>query len=364
MLDFFMETIVENKQIVEGFCKFALRLYGTFDRTKNLFFSPHSVSSALSLAYLGARGETANQMALALGYPTSPDGIVKAIMDLASTGCTDINLASANSAWLQNGYEILSDYRQKLGDFVREVDFANPETARQKINKWVEENTNNLIKDLIPSDSLTRVVLANAIHFKAPWSRPFEAGITRKADFYALDGTTSSVDMMVSNDVRVPYGSNGDYEAVRLPYADGSMDMLVIVPRDFKNFSDSFDDNKLAYVYNSLSKREIDLRFPKFKLESTLTLNDSMRSLGMVDAFELPRADFSGISGKRDLFISAILHKAVVDVYEEGTEAAAAMVMRCLCFKETPRMVVNRPFIFAICLNDGTPIFIGQMVLP
>lgn len=353
----------------ESLAGFACRLYGTLDRARNLFFSPHSVSAALSLAHLGARGETAAQMTEALGYPSDRDGITKAVMDLASTGCASIKLAAANSAWVQRGYTILDDYRRQLDAFVREADFGSPEAARQEINKWVEENTNNLIRDLIPPgalDAAVRLVLANAIHFKAPWNRPFEVDITYKADFHALDGATGSVDMMVANEIHVPYrrSDDGEYEAVRLPYADGSMDMLVVVPQEFKGFSDSLDGRKLLGIHRGMGKREIDLRFPKFKLESTLVLNDSMRTLGMVDAFELPKADFSGISGNRDLLISSILHKAVVDVSEEGTEAAAAtaVVARCLCFKQTPRMVVDRPFIFAICLKDGTPLFMGQMV--
>lgn len=351
----------------ESLAGFACRLYGVLNRTGNLFFSPHSVSAALSLAYLGARGETAIQMAAALGYPTRPDGVTKAIMDVASTGCASIRLAAANSAWIQRGYAILDDYRRQLDAFVREADFYNPEVARREINKWVEENTNNLIRDLIPPgalDALVKLVLANAIHFKAPWNRPFEADITHKAVFHNLDGTTGSTDMMVANETHVPYSDTGAYQAVRLPYADGTMDMLVILPRDFREFSDSLNGCQLLGIHQGLGKREIDLRLPKFKLESTLVLNDGMRALGMVDAFELPKADFSGISGKRDLLISSILHKAVVDVSEEGTEAAAAtaIVARCLCFKQTPRMVVDRPFIFAICLKNGTPLFMGQMV--
>jgi serpin B len=346
---------------------FACRLYKRFDRTKNLFFSPHSISAALSLAYLGAHGRTAEQMRTALGYG-EPESTTKAIMDLATTADPRIKLAAANSAWIQSGFQILDDYRKRLDAFVRETDFSIPNVACAQINKWVEENTNSLIHDLIPPgvlDAMVRIVLVNAIHFKAPWTVPFEEKRTFKCDFHNLDGRISIIDMMAMNEVLLPYLRDDTCEAVYLPYGDGSMGMLVVMPDEFQAFSDSLDNDRLQDIFRRCgSRRKIDLRLPKFKLESTLGLSRHMRDLGMVDAFSLPEADFSGISSKRDLYISAILHKAVVEVSEEGTEAAAAtaVVMRCLCMSNHPRMIVKRPFIFAICLKDGTPLFMGQAV--
>lgn len=355
--------------VAESLAGFACRLYGTLDRTKNLFFSPHSVSAALSLAYHGARGETALQMADALGYPSDDaEGTTRALMAAAVSDDNRIKLSAANSVWVQQGYKVLDEYLRKVGEMARRTDFRAAKAAADEINKWIAEHTNDLIKDLVPPDALgalTRLVLANAIHFKGAWTTEFDKRLTRKMDFRNLDGSVSQVDMMFAHKVNIGHAVHEEYEAGYLPYGDGSMGMLVVVPGDFADFTASLDGAKLLAIRREMRyTQEVDLGLPRFKSESTLGLSGNMAALGMTDAFDGDKADFSGISGERDLVISAILHKALVDVSEEGTEAAAAtaVVMRCCCMVKTPRLDVDRPFVFAICLHDGTPLFMGQTV--
>lgn len=353
----------------ESLAGFACRLYGTLDRTSNLFFSPHSVSAALSLAYLGAHGETATQMASALGYP-SGDGedTTRALMALAVSEDDRIRLSAANSVWVQRGYRLLDEYLRKVGGMARETDFRASKAASDEINAWIAEHTSDLIRDLVPPGALgalTRLVLANAIHFKGAWATAFDKRLTRKMDFHNLDGSVSQVDTMFARKVKIGHVAHEEYEAGYLPYGDGSMGMLVVIPNDFADFTVSLDGARLLAIRREMRRaEEVDLGLPRFRSESTLGLSGNMAALGMVDAFDDGRADFSGISGERDLVISAILHKALVDVSEEGTEAAAAtaVVMRYCCMVRTPRLDVDRPFVFAICRHDGAPLFMGQTV--
>jgi serpin B len=359
-------------KMINGLRDFACRLYGVLNHEENLFFSPHSVSAAISLAYAGARGRTATQLEEVLGYvPGSQTSATEDIMSLAKTGsCDKIRLSAANSAWLQKDYPILGEYRNMLGTMVRETDFSLAEAAAKAINVWVEENTNNLIHDLVPADalnSLTRLVLANAIHFKGAWTKAFDPKRTYQDKFYCLDGSSSTTDMMSANKLSIRKVLMEGGTAARLPYGDGSMHMLVILPSDFKQYAASFDGAKFSRIQDALDAThdgEVDVRMPKFKIESTLELAARLAELGASDAFVDGVADFSGITGDRELLISAVLHKALVDVSEEGTEAAAAtaVVMRCLSMSMTESFTVNRPFIFAICLKEGAPLFMGQVV--
>jgi len=359
--------------LVDSVREFACRLYTMLEKDKNLFFSPHSVSAAMSLAYAGAKGETALQMAKALAYPAgSQEMITRLLMSLAKAPEDGkISLSAANSAWLQKDFPILEEYRQKLGAMIRETDFAAASAAAGEINAWIEENTNNLIKDLVSPDALgalTRLVLVNAIHFKGAWTKAFDPARTYRSNFHCLDGTTAKVDMMFAKEMDARMVSDHSCQVIRLPYGDGSIHMLVILPKDFRSYSLGFDGRELERIQLELDNTyedEVDVRLPKFKSESTLSLGETLKNLGAKDAFDPAVADFSGITGSRDLFISAVLHKAVVDVSEEGTEAAAAtaVVMRRLCCcRMDKRFTVDKPFIFAICEKGGAPLFMGRIV--
>lgn len=363
----------EQKDMIEGLSDFACRLYGRFDRDRNLFFSPHSISSAFSLVYHGARGNTADQMAKALSYPPSDSGTVAGMLaGLAKSNDEGVRISVANSAWIQKEYAVLDEYVQKLDAAIRRMDFAGPGAA-EEINAWVSEHTNGLIRDLIPPgvlDCLTRLVLVNAIYFKGLWTSPFDEKRTHDADFHNLDGSISGIRMMFrKGDYR--YTHNSEYDAAFLPYgnrnAGSRARMLVIVPNDFVEFSQTLDSCKLAKICGQCHSHEINLFLPRFKTEHTAEISKKMMELGMTDAFSSDPAvvDFSGISGERDLYISAVLHKALVDVTEEGTEAAAAtaIVMRkCACIMSTPELRADRPFIYVIFSGSGAPLFMGHTV--
>lgn len=361
---------MERNSVADGVCEFACHLYAILERDKNLFFSPHSVSAVMSLAYAGAKGETASQIAEILKYPqNSQDKITGLLMSLAKAPEDGkISLSAANSAWLQKDFPILEEYRQKLGAMVHETDFATASAAAREINAWIKENTNNLIRDLVSPSVLskfTRLVLVNAIYFKGAWAKAFDPERTSKCDFHCLDGTTTKVDMMFAKDMYVRMIKNNFCQVIRLPYGDGSMNMLIILPKNFQFYNPYFDNREFEWIQCELDKTDedkIDVWLPKFKFESTLSLNETLKSLGVKDAFNPNVADFSGITGNRDLFISNVLHRAVVDVSEEGTEAAAATALILRRYELNNRFVAHKPFIFAICEKGGTPLFMGRIV--
>ena len=357
-------------QIIDGVINFACQLYKTLDHNNNLFFSPHSISTAMSLAYAGAQGETADQIAKVFGYPqTNQDTITESLMSLATSNEDKIKLVAANSLWVQAGYSLLEEYHRKMGSLISEVDFGNTVMATARINKWVENNTNNLIKDLIPPDllnNLVKLILVNAIYFKGSWTKAFNPEETRLRDFHCLDGRVVKADMMFAKEMEIKTICDRNRMATRLYYGNNSVYMTIILPNNFSSYVTAFDGCEFKQVQQQLDNTqedEIDLYLPKFKLESTLSLQEKLMELGVKNACIPGLADFSGITGNRGLFVSNVLHKAVIDVSEEGTEAAAAtaMLMR-FCCDSGSRFIADKPFIFVICEENGTPLFMGHVV--
>jgi serpin B len=283
----------------------------------------------------------------------------------------------ANSIWGQQDFAFEPDFLDTLaenyGAGLRLVDYQNAaEEARQLINTWVEDETEDKIKDLIPPDaldSMTRLVLANAIYFKAAWQTQFEEEATQDVPFTLLDGSQVTVPTMHQTE-SMRYASGDGWQAVELAYEGGRQSMLILLPAsgEFEAFESSLDAGRVAEIVDRLQWKSVELAFPKFSFESTFELDGVMASMGMPSAFDATRADFSGMRTERDLYISAILHKAFVDVNEEGTEAAAAtaVVMRLTSAMEDPEQVsVDRPFMFMIRENDtGSILFAGRVLNP
>ncbi len=372
--------------LVAGNTRFALSLYGTQSRSGNLFSSPYSISLALAMAYAGAAGSTASQMATALGYDLPPARLHPAFnaLDLALAqraeghdGNEGFRLRVANAMWGQRGQTFLDAYLDTLavnyGASMRVVDFAaDANAARLAINAWVSEQTANRINNLLPPgavDALTRLVLTNAIYFLAPWATPFETAQTANAPFTTLAGAGVSVPTM-NQRVNLPYASGDGWQAVDLPYAHEQLSMLLLVP-DAGRFAEveaALDATKLAGVIGGLATRDVSLALPKFHVESTLSLATALRSLGMTDAFDASLADLSGIDGRRDLAVSDVLHKAYVTVDEKGTEAAAATAV-IIGATSAPdghvTLTIDRPFVF--CVRDrltGAVLFLGRVADP
>jgi serpin B len=282
----------------------------------------------------------------------------------------------ANALWGQEGYEFLDEFLAVLdenyGAGMRLVDFVGAsEEARLTINDWVSDETEGRIKDLIPQgviDALTRLVLTNAIYFNAAWAEPFQEKATRDGTFNLLDGSEVTVPMMRQTTSYL-YAEGEGYQAVELPYDGHQLSMVILLPEagTFADFEGTLDARQVEAIVQSLARREVALTMPQFEFESEFSLGEALAALGMPLAFT-DDADFSGMTGNRDLFISAVIHKAFVSVDEAGTEAAAAtaVVMKLTGAPEEPvKVTLDRPFIFFIRdIETDTILFLGRIMDP
>lgn len=379
-----------NDSVAAGNNRFAFDLYQQLRNDpayaeENLFFSPYSISSALAITYEGARGRTADEIRAVFHLPSDAavrrEGFraIDAGINSEDSGYT---LRTANALWAEKTYAFLPDYietaREYYGANVTNLDFTTqPEASRITINRWVEERTNDLIKDLLPEGSispLTRLVITNAIYFKGTWVKQFDENKTVDAEFRKGPGESVSVQMMQRTDEEAIYGyaETDTLQVLDMPYAHESgtgLSMLVILPDDIGAAEESLDAQKIDDLRQSLTERRVNVYFPKFSLEETYPLAGTLAAMGMPTAFT-DAADLSGMDGTQNLFVSSVVHKAFVDVNEEGTEAAAATgviinMKTSLEGDETPTFRADHPFIFAILDNDtGTILFMGRVVDP
>ena len=377
----------DQTAVVDGTNQFATDLYQVInDRDGNLLFSPLSISMALSMTYGGARGATAEQMASILHLPQDRD--THAIMnwldqELESRANgpegkrnSGFELSIANSIWGQIDFPFLSEYIDLLaanyGAGMRVTDFVNqPEPSRLAINRWVSNETHKKIpelfsKGMISSD--TRMVLANAVYFNAPWKNEFKKSETQTLPFTLLDGSQVNTEMMHAKR-DFGYNEGQGFRAVSLPYRGDEVAMMIILPDEgaFQSFDQGLNAEQISMIVDGMSQIEVNLTLPRFQFDTELDLGDSLPSLGMVDAFDSHLADFSGMDGARDLYISDAIHKAYIDVNEEGTEAAAAtgMVIKLTSLPIENVLLVDRPFIFAIYDKvTGSILFLGRVVNP
>jgi serpin B len=371
------------QEVVAGNTAFATDLYARLkSRDGNLFFSPYSVSTALAMTYAGARGDTAQQMAKALHFTAPQERLHPAFSDLqtelnAVQKAGNLQISVANSLWPQEEYPFLPEYlgllKQYYGTSVTSLDYvAAPEAARKTINDWVEQKTNHKITDLIRPgvlNSLTRLVLANAIYFKGDWAKQFDPKLTSKGPFRVSASKDVECWMMYRKGTYA-YAETPDLQILQLPYRGSNLCMIVLLPREpiaFGNLEHDLTAAKLAEWLNALHEREIDICLPKFKLTCETRLDRSLASMGMADAFT-SRADFSGMDGQKNwLYIGAVLHKAFIDVNEEGTEAAAATaaIIQALGPETGPNFCAVHPFVFLIRDNHtGSILFMGRVVNP
>jgi serpin B len=377
--------------VVGGNSEFAFDLYAKLkDDPKikedggNLFFSPYSISTALAMTWAGARGMTEKQMAEVLHFTLSQAELHKAFASvekqLNEAGEEGrYQLSVANALWGQAGYNLLKEFLEltelSYGAGLREVDFVTQrEKTRQIINAWVEEKTNNRIKDLIkPTElnALTRLVLTNAIYFKGDWAIQFDKKKTRDEPFKPAKDKEVMVPMMYIKE-RFKYWADDKLQVLELPYDGEELSMIILLPNEIDGLAGvekSLAIDKLNEWSESLRKQEVVVYLPKFKVITRFDLSEYLRKMGMPDAFSLGVADFSGITGQKDFYISKVIHKAFVAVNEEGTEAAAATAVVSGFISPPPRPVVvfrvDRPFIFIIKDNQSQSIlFIGRVMNP
>ncbi len=374
--------------LVDGNTVFTLDLYQELkDKEGNIFYSPHSLSVALAMTYAGARGETEQQMAKALSFFLSQDRLHPTFnfLDqlLASRGegaqgkdDEGFRLNIVNDIWGQKDFTFLADFLDTLavnyGAGLRILDFINePEASRVAINDYIYEQTEEKIKDLIPEgviDPMTRLVLTNAIYFNAAWLYPFSEDLTSDGIFHLLDGGEVTVPMMHQGE-SLGYTEGDNYQAVELKYDGEELSMIILLPEmgQFENFETALDAELLNDIINNLESKHVELTLPKWEYESSFMMKEVLKAMGMPIAFT-DGADFSGMTGRRDLYIDEVIHKAFVSVDEAGTEAAAAsaVIMKLTAMPtDTAVVTVDRPFIYLIRdIETGAILFFGRVVNP
>ncbi len=365
--------------------RFALDFHARVrDREGNLFYSPYSLSTALAMTWAGADGRTAEQMAAVLHLADEREAVHAGYRDLTQlvnqAGQTEgVRIEVANALWGQQDYEFLQAFLQTLETHynagLERVDFAREtEAARQRINRWVEEATDDLITDLLPEgtlSALTRLVLTNAIYFKGLWESPFDEEQTRDAPFFPEPDRSVEVPMMHQK-ARFGYAETADCLLLDMPYEGEELSMLVALPPEDSSLADleaRLTAERLQEWTEALRPREVNVFIPRFKVESTFSLAEELRGMGMGDAFDPRAADFSGMSVEDDdLHISDVVHKAYVEVNEEGTEAAAAtgVVVGITAVTDPPPVfLADRPFLFLIRHRPtGVILFLGRVTDP
>uniref|UniRef100_A0A7C3RJ16 Serpin family protein n=1 Tax=Dictyoglomus thermophilum TaxID=14 RepID=A0A7C3RJ16_DICTH len=349
----------------------------------NIFISPYSISSALAMTYAGARGNTEKQMAKVLYFNIPQEDLHKAFSSLNSyfnRPNKSYQLAIANSLWGQTNYPFQKEFISLLNKYYsagfNEVDFINEENrekARLTINKWVEDKTNNKIKNLIhPEDisALTRLILVNAIYFKGKWQNQFDPQETRDMPFNLENQKKISVPMM-HQEGRFNYTEDDEVQVLELPYSENEVSMIIFLPKEgisLSDFEKEISVERINKLLSNLTQEKVDVYIPKFKMEKRYILNKPLIDLGMKDAFDMSLADFSGMTGSKDLYISKVIHQSFIEVNEEGTEAAAATAV-IMSGKAIAPMIIefkaDRPFLFIIRdIKTNTILFMGRFVEP
>jgi serpin B len=377
------ENIMLEKMILNN-SLFAVDLYSHLKQSDgNLFFSPFSISTALAMTYAGARDKTASQMAAALHFNQESEKLHLSMGELISRlnaiqKASEVELSVANAIWAQKGYQFLDTFfniiQQSYQADLNQVDFTiAADAARQSINHWVETQTHQKIKDLIPPgvlNALTRLVLVNAIYFKGFWDAQFEPEDTQEMAFWLSAETNIKVPMM-HQEHQYGYWENEWLQMLEIPYKDKDLSLIVLLPREKTGISMLEQKLTLENILrwqDQLRKQKVKLFFPKFKIEAQFNLGQTLSAMGMPDAFDPHSADFSAMIGKKELFISAVIHKAFVEVNEEGTEAAAAtgVVVGVTSIAPPPPIFkADHPFVFFIQDNASRSIlFLGRVLDP
>ncbi len=371
--------------LVEANTAFALQLYGKLRSTGgNLALSPYSISSALAMTYAGARGDTARQMEQTLHFDPSNTGLHERFgrLDAALKAAQGSNeLSIANSLWPQAKYpfreEFLNLLKRDYGATVTPLNYEREaEPARVTINQWVDDKTRHKIAEIIGPgvlNALTRMVLVNAIYFKGTWATPFPESATQPDKFYAQPDTAFTVPFMHERD-HFRYGENDQLQVLALPYIGRQLEMVILLPRlrdGIGPLESSLTPASLAAWTSGMRNQQVNVALPRFKMSSGFSLAQALKAMGLNDAFDPSRADFSGMDGRAHwLYLSAVLHKAYVEVNEKGTEAAAATAVvvgaRAVRIQEPPREFrADHPFLFLIRdSTTGSILFMGRVAKP
>jgi serpin B len=383
------DSHMEVQALAEAGNAFGLDLYAELSnrRNANLFLSPISLHTALGMTGAGARGGTGDQMRRVLHSgekPGSDASAVNAMMDTLNNprtleGEPAYQLSIANALWIQKNYPLQPAFtavaRDRYRAKVSPVDFLRADAACRTINKWVAGETADKIREIISPrliSNLTRLVLTNAIYFKSAWENPFNKDATQEKPFYRMTGDTLQTPMMHQQD-RFGYLESESLQLLEMPYKGGDLSMIILLPRDREGLNAleaGLTPIRLDAWLREIRSEEVTVTFPRFRFTTDSEISDILKSLGMTEAFDPEKADFSGMTTAETLFISAVLHKAFIAVDEEGTEAAAAtavaMVATAMPIKKEPKVfTADHPFVFMIRHREtGSILFLGRLFDP
>jgi len=375
------------QQVVNANNQFAFDLYSELDKSENenIFYSPYSISAALAMTYEGAKGQTADEIKSVFHFPES--NILRPNFAAIYNDINGVNEAyesrTGNALWVQQDSPLLEDYTTKVekyyGGKAANLDFIEEtEKSRQTINAFIEEQTNNKIKDLIAPgvlDALTRLVITNAIYFKGTWEWEFDSSDTDEREFKITPDNIIQVPMMLMNPEKTTfnYADTENLQILELPYKGGNLSMLIILPKgNIESIKSSLTAEKLAELKGKMQETDLDaIYLPKFEFDTKYSLNEYLKALGMPTAFDDGgKADFSGMTLAEKLFIGLVIHQAYVKVDEKGTEAAAAtaVVMKLATMAPTFEPIIfkaDHPFIFVIQEKEtGNILFLGKVTDP
>ncbi|PNF34040.1 Leukocyte elastase inhibitor C [Cryptotermes secundus] len=365
--------------------KFSLSLYKLLNANStegSLVMSPVSLQLALAMTYVGARGRTAEQMETVLHLPTDEDAVKTGFRQLLSSlkSSGSVSLEVANRMYIQATFKVLKDFRRTVRKTFRsdtkEVNFVeNHEKARRIINNWVEKRTRHKIKQMIGPGTLnamTRLILVNAVHFKARWLQPFNSEDTEMGKFHISRNEEVDVPMMhMKTFFSFKHSDSLGAKILELQYEGDTVSMFILLPDDLEgiyNLERGLPAVDLSSTFKDMQPEELNITLPKFKIETSLDLKSNLMELGMKDMFLMESADFSGITGSPDLYVSDVLQKAFLEVTELGTEAGAssAVVAEARSWRPPPlEFVADHPFLFIIWEKRlNTTLFMGRFLGP
>jgi serpin B len=345
-----------------------------------MLFSPYSISTALSMTYEGARGETADEMETVFGFLDDPSDRLPSVASIYNTlnnEDREYTLHTVNALWVQQGYPVVENYIDAIvgyyGGDVNALDFvAEPDESRVTINHWVEDRTNDRIKDLFPSGSIdadVRLVLTNAIYFKGDWLIEFDEDATGEEEFHVSPTENVMVDMMRLRGETFNYAETDDLQIIDLPYAGEDVSMLILLPREsyMGGVEAQLSADKLGEWIELMEATDVNVQLPRFTFETKYFMKEDLAEMGMPTAFT-DAADFSGMNTEDSLFIDKVIHQAFIEVNEKGTEAAAATgVSVKLSAAVSPQKTFNadHPFVFLIRdVDTGVIMFMGRVTDP
>ena len=373
-------TDVEQNQTLS----LMLELYQRLSQNEtNLFFSPFSISTVMSMVLLGAKGNTAVELIKGLGYSDKCESTIHSAnlerLKKISGISKILTLETANKLFPEITFEMEQEFingcKSSYLSTVEGVNFINKANeARSAINAWAEKQTKGKIQNLLPEGSVssnTRLVLVNAVYFKGDWQNKFDPKHTSQAKFHVNEKHSLSVEMMSrSGKYNINFDQTLGVQVVELPYKGGDVSMIILLPSEkfgLKKLEKQLTSSKLQALTENFFNEKIDLALPKMKLEHSFDVVDTLKQMGISDVFDESRADLSGMSGTKGLFVSNVFHKAFVEVNEEGSEAAAATaaVVMLRAALIPVRIICDHPFMFVLKHRPSqTILFCGRYVSP